>query len=41
MILNENSMQEIFNQATQKEAAHILLTVLNVLLTKKDSNVES
>jgi predicted transcriptional regulator len=41
MVLEENSMQDIFNQATQKEAAHILLAVLNVLLTKKDSNVES
>ena len=36
MVLEENSMQEIFNQATQKEAAHILLAVLNVLLSKKD-----
>jgi predicted transcriptional regulator len=41
MVLNENSMQDIFNQATQKEAAHILLAFLNVLFTKKDSNVES
>jgi hypothetical protein len=41
MVLDENRMQDIFNQATQKEAAHILLAVLNVLLTKKDSNVES
>ena len=41
MVLEENRMQDIFNQATQKEAAHILLAVLNVLLTKKDSNVES
>jgi len=35
MVLEENSMQDIFNQATQKEAAHILLAVLNVLLPKK------
>jgi hypothetical protein len=41
MVLEENGMQDIFNQATQNEAAHILLAVLNVLLTKKDSNVES
>ena len=41
MVLEENRMQDIFNKATNKEAAHILLTVLNVLLTKKDSNAES
>jgi hypothetical protein len=41
MVLEENSMQEIFNQATNKEAAHILLAFLNVLLSRKDSNVES
>ncbi|MGD0451221.1 MAG: hypothetical protein ABSA79_09240 [Candidatus Bathyarchaeia archaeon] len=41
MVLKENGMQDIFNQATGKQAAHILLAVLNVLLTKKDSNVES
>jgi hypothetical protein len=41
MVLEENSMQDIFNQATNNQAAHILLAVLNVLLTKKDSNVES
>ena len=41
MVLEEIRMQDIFNRATQKEAAHILLTVLNVLLTKKDSNVKS
>lgn len=41
MVLEENRMQDIFNQATQKEAAHILLAVLNVLLSKKDGNVES
>jgi DNA-binding HxlR family transcriptional regulator len=38
MVLEENCMQDIFNQATQKEAAHILLAVLNVLLTKKDQD---
>ena len=36
MVLEDNSMQEIFNQATQKEAAHILLAIINVLLSKKD-----
>ena len=41
MVLEENSMQDIFNKATDKEAAHILLAFLNVLLSKKDSNVES
>ena len=35
MVLEENSMQDIFNKATQKEAAHILLAFLNVLLLKK------
>jgi predicted transcriptional regulator len=41
MVLEENSMQKIFNQATNKEAAYILLAFLNVLLSKKDGNVES
>ncbi len=41
MVLEENSMQDIFSQATNIQAAHILLAVLNVLLTKKDSNLES
>lgn len=36
MVLEENSMQEIFNQATQKEAAYILLALLNVLFPQKD-----
>jgi hypothetical protein len=36
-----NSMQEIFSQTTNIQAGHILLAVLNVLLTKKDSNLES
>jgi DNA-binding HxlR family transcriptional regulator len=40
MVLEENSIQDIFNQATNTQAAHILLAVLNVLLTKKDNNVE-
>jgi hypothetical protein len=35
MILEKNSMQDIFNKATQKEAAHILLSFLKVLLPKK------
>jgi hypothetical protein len=38
MVLEENRMQDIFNQATQKEAAHILLAFLNVLLSKKDQD---
>ncbi len=38
MVLEENSMQDIFNQATNKEAAHILLAVLNVLLSEKDQD---
>ena len=41
MVLEENSMQAIFNQATNIQAAHILLAVLNVLLSKKESNAES
>lgn len=41
MVLEDNSMQDIFSKATEKGAAHILLAFLNVLLTKKDSNVES
>jgi hypothetical protein len=36
MVLEENSMQDIFNQATNNQAAHILLAVLNVLLPEKD-----
>jgi hypothetical protein len=36
MVLEENSMQEIFSQATNIQAGHILLAVLNVLLTKKN-----
>jgi hypothetical protein len=36
MVLEENSMQDIFNQATQKEAAYILLALLNVLFPQKD-----
>jgi DNA-binding HxlR family transcriptional regulator len=41
MVLEENRMQDIFDKATDKEAAHILLALLNVLLSKKDGNVES
>ena len=41
MVLEENRMQDIFNKANEKEAAHILLTVLNVLLSKKDDNIGS
>lgn len=40
-VLEENGMQGIFNQATNIQAAHILLVFLNVLLTKKDLNIES
>ena len=36
MVLKENSMQDIFNQATNNQAAHILLAVLDVLLPEKD-----
>ena len=41
MVLEENRMQDIFNQANDKQAAHILLAALNVLLTKKDTNIKS
>lgn len=34
MVLKENSMQSIFNQATNNQASHILVAVLNVLLSK-------
>jgi DNA-binding PadR family transcriptional regulator len=35
MFLKENSMQEIISQATDTHAAHILLTLLNVILDEK------
>jgi hypothetical protein len=35
MFLKENSMQDILNQTTDTEAAHILLALLNGLLPKK------
>jgi hypothetical protein len=38
MVLDENGMQDIFNKATNNQAAHILLAVLNVLLSKKDQD---
>ena len=41
MVLEENGMQDIFSKATEKESAYILLAFLNVLLPKKDGNVES
>ncbi len=41
MLLEENRMQDIFDKATEKGAAHILLAFLNVLLTKKDGSIES
>ena len=41
MVLEENSMQGIFNKASEKGAAYILLAFINVLLSKKDSNIEN
>lgn len=41
MVLEENSMQDIFDKATDKQAAHILLSFLNMLLSKKEGNAES
>ena len=41
MILGENRIQDIFDIASQIQAAHISLSLLNVLLTKKDGNIES
>lgn len=41
MVLEENGMQGIFKKATNKQAALILLSFLNVLLPNKDSDVES
>lgn len=38
MFLKENSMQDILNQATDKQAAHILLTLLNVFLEANDKS---
>ena len=35
MLLNENSMQDIIDQATDKQAAFILLALLNVLMPDK------
>lgn len=36
MFLKENSMQDIIDQATDTQAAHILLALLNVLSPEKD-----
>jgi hypothetical protein len=36
MILKENNMQDIFNQATDTQSAQILLTLLNVILSEKE-----
>lgn len=36
MFLKENSMQDIIRQATDTQAAHILLALLNVFLNEKD-----
>jgi predicted transcriptional regulator len=38
MVLKENSMQGIIDQATDIESAYILLSILNVLLSKKDQD---
>jgi hypothetical protein len=40
MVLEEYSMQGIFNKASEKGAAYILLALLNVMLTKKDQDKE-
>jgi len=36
MVLKENGIQEIYNQATEIQSAQILLTLLNVILSKKE-----
>ena len=36
MVLKENGIQEIYNQATDTQSAQILLTLLNVILSKKE-----
>ena len=36
MVLEENSMQDIFNKATDKQAAFILLAILNVVSPEED-----
>lgn len=38
MFLKENSIQDIVDQATEKQAAHILLALLNVLSTNEDKD---
>ena len=38
MVLEENSMQDIFNKATDKQAAFILLALLNVFSPEEDQN---
>jgi len=38
MFLKENSMQDILDQATDTQAAIILLALLNVFLPEKDQN---
>ncbi len=37
MFLKENSIQDILNQATDRQAAYILLTLLNATLDKEES----
>jgi predicted transcriptional regulator len=36
MFLKENSIQDIMGQATDRQAAHILLTLLNVISSEKE-----
>jgi hypothetical protein len=36
MFLKENRMQDILDQATDTQAAHILLALLNVFLAEKN-----
>jgi predicted transcriptional regulator len=36
MVLKENSMQDIFNHATDTQSAQIMLTLLNVILSEKE-----
>lgn len=38
MFLKENNIQDILDEANDKQAAQILLAFLNVLLSKKESN---
>lgn len=40
MLLKENTLQDILDKATDAQAASILLSLLNVLLSEKESNTE-